>query len=94
MTWHARLQIEVHDVLRAFEKNLTGSCNRRVAAAVRAKPVASVVKRRLEVRTERLVHSLLHNAIDDIRDAKASLAAAALRPTLEEGHTRRTSQGW
>ena len=72
------LQIEIHDVLRTPEQMLASARHRRVTAPTRTKSVAAVVKRRLKVRTEHMMHSLLHDAVDDIRDAKASLATTAL----------------
>ena len=73
------LQVQIHHPLVAFFQMPLGLGDRRVTAATGPKAVATRVKRRLVVRAEHFVHRLLHDSIDHIRDAKASLPAARLR---------------
>src|ERR1041384_2587585 len=56
-----------------------GFADRRMTAASRSEAMAAPVKRRLVVRAEHLVHGLLHDPIDHVGNAKASLPTSGLR---------------
>src|SRR6266511_2417749 len=69
------LQVEVHHPFIPVLQMLLGLGDGRVTAAPGSETVATRVECRLVMRAEHLVHRLLHDSIDHVRNAKASLPA-------------------
>src|SRR5439155_26501167 len=72
------LQIQIDHPLVSLLQVSNSLGDRRVTAAAGPEAMATRVERRLVVRTEHLVHCLLHEPVNHVRYAKASLAATRL----------------
>src|SRR5215208_1787740 len=73
------LQVEVHYPLATLGDVAFGLGDGRLTTPLRPEAVARRVEDRLEVRAEHLMHSLLHDPVDHVRDTQASLSTTRLR---------------
>lgn len=73
------LQIEVDHPLVALLQMPHGLRDRRVTAPPWPEAMAALVECRLVVRAEHLVHRLLYEPVDHVRDAKAALPTSCFR---------------
>lgn len=81
-------QVNVHHPLAVvcYVLACRGYC--RVTASPRSEAVARIVESRFEMRTEHLVHGLLDDAVDHVRDAKTPFSTSRLRNPHTADHPR------
>ncbi len=72
------LQIKVHHPATPVLDVAAGFAHGRVTASLGPEAMARIVEVRIDVGTEHLMHGLLNDPVDHVRDAKTSLPAARL----------------